>query len=53
MYTCPDRNKLETYIIAAQQTTPLFPVKQLEVESSENWDDVYIFFQISVYLTYH
>lgn len=39
-YLCPDRNKVETFIKATIDSNPLFPVHNLNVTSSEDWDDV-------------
>lgn len=39
-YLCPDRHKLETFMCSTQESSKLFPIITIEVQSSENWDDV-------------
>ncbi|GLV41040.1 asterix [Carabus blaptoides fortunei] len=41
-YLCPDRNKVETFIKSTTDSNPLFPVQNLNITSSEDWDDVEI-----------
>lgn len=39
-YLCPDRSKLETFMCSTQDSAKLFPIANIIVQSSENWDDV-------------
>ncbi|GLV41491.1 hypothetical protein CBL_06721 [Carabus blaptoides fortunei] len=40
MAECEDRGKVETFSISTEETTPLFAIVPLTVQTTESWDNV-------------